>query len=86
MKFIHYNFHLNMSDIIEVSLTSQANVRLLDDINFHKYRRGESYKFNGGRALRTPIRISPPHSGHWNLVIDLQGFRGQVNASVKIVS
>ena len=86
MDFLHYDFHLGSNDVINVELGSQANVLLMDDLNFGKYKRGEGYKYHGGLVKKTPYRIRPPHIGHWNVVIDLGGYSGKVNVSVSITN
>ena len=85
MNYLHYEFNLSHGDVVEVRLDKQANVRLLDNLNYQKYRAGQPYRFYGGRATRSPAHIHPPHSGHWHVVIDLGGYTGTVNASVKII-
>ncbi|MCL5027703.1 MAG: DUF1883 domain-containing protein [Bacteroidetes bacterium] len=83
MNFLHYDLNLSPNEIVEVTLDKQANVRLLDDINYSKYKSGQQHTYYGGRATTNPVRLSPPHSGHWHLVIDLGGYAGTVNASVR---
>ena len=34
MNFLHYEFDLSAGDVVEVTLDKQANVRLLDGVNF----------------------------------------------------
>jgi hypothetical protein len=85
MKFLHYDFQLDSGDIVEVTLDKQANVQLMDDSNFSNYRRGQRFQYHGGLARRSPIRLAVPHSGHWNVVIDLGGAVGSVRASVKTI-
>jgi hypothetical protein len=34
MTFLHYEFDLSPNDVVEVTLDKQANVRLLDSLNF----------------------------------------------------
>lgn len=85
MNFLHYNFNLGTNDVVEVVLNKQANVFLVDDINFNKYKRGENYTYYGGHAKTSPIRLRPPRAGHWNAVIDLGGYSGTVRASVNII-
>jgi hypothetical protein len=85
MNFLHYDLDLSTGDLVEVTLDKQANVRLLDDLNFAKYKRGEKHSYYGGRATKSPIRLHPPHAGHWHLVIDLGGYPGTVRASVRTV-
>lgn len=85
MNFLHYDFNLGSNDVVEVTLDKRANVRLLDGINFSKYKRGERHTYYGGRAQRSPVRLSPPRAGHWHVVIDLGGYAGRVRASARVI-
>lgn len=85
MNYLHYEFSLNSNDVVEVTLDKQANVRLLDDSNYQKYRSGQQHKYYGGSATKSPVHLKPPHGGHWHVVIDLGGYAGVVNASVNII-
>lgn len=83
MNFLHYDLQLGANDVVEVTLDKQANVLLLDDTNFAKYKRGERHRYYGGLAKVSPARLSAPYSGHWHLVVDLGGYAGTVRASVR---
>lgn len=85
MNFLHYDLQLKSGDIVEVTLDKQANVRLLDNVNFSRYKRGQQHTYYGGLAKVSPARISAPHAGHWHLVIDLGGYAGTVRASVRTI-
>ena len=85
MNFLHYDLNLAAGDTVEVTLDKQANVRLLDPANFNKYKRGQQHKYSGGLAKKSPIRIKAPHAGSWHLVVDLGGYSGRVNASVRTI-
>jgi hypothetical protein len=85
MKFLQYDFNLNTGDVVEVTLDKQANVQLMDDSNFSNYRRGQRFRYHGGLAKNSPVRLSAPHAGHWNLVIDLGGGAGSIRASVRTI-
>ena len=85
MNYLHYDLNLNLGQFVEVTLDKQANVRLLDESNFNKYKRGQKHTYHGGQAKSSPIRLTPPQSGHWHLVIDLGGYPGTVHASVRTV-
>lgn len=85
MNFLHYDLNLNARDAIEVTLDKQANVRLLDDSNFAKYKKGLKHKYFGGKSTKSPTHLKPPHAGRWHVVIDLGGYAGTVNASVRKV-
>ena len=82
MNFLHYDLDLEPDEAVQVELDEKANVRLLDDLNFAKYKRGERHSYFGGLAKESPVQLTPPHGGHWNLVIDLGGYPGRVKASV----
>ena len=86
MNFLKYEFEAGPDDVIEVSLSGQANVRLLDSPNFQSYRAGRGHRCIGGLAKVSPVRLRPPHRGHWFVVIDLGGYRGNVQASARLVS
>jgi hypothetical protein len=85
MNFLNYELQLDAGDIVEVTLDKQANVRLLDDINFSSYKAGQHHTYYGGLAKVSPARLRPPHAGHWHLVVDLGGYAGTVRASVKTI-
>lgn len=83
-KFIHFDIgNCRRGDVIEVTLTHGANVRLLDSSNFSKYRYGRAHRYHGGLAKQSPVRLSVPSSGHWHVAIDMQGLRGSTRASVQ---
>jgi len=85
MNFLHYHLDLTTDQSVEVTLDKQANVRLLDDSNYNKYRRGEKHQYFGGLAKKSPVHLKPPRPGRWHLVVDLGGFTGTVHASVRTI-
>lgn len=85
MNFLHQEYDLQPGDVVEVTLDSQANVLLLDPDNFSKYERGSSYLYDGGYAERNPVRLSPPLSGKWHLVVNLGDYAGRVRAGVRVL-
>jgi len=84
MNYLHYDLNIGIGQYVEVTLDKQANVRLLDDYNYSKYKRGDNHQYYGGLAKTSPATLKPPHSGHWHLVIDLGGYAGTVRASVRL--
>jgi hypothetical protein len=85
MNYLHYDFSLSSGDVVEVTLDRQANVRLLDEANYAKYRRGERHHYYGGLAEASPVRIPAPRAGNWHVVIDLGGYGGTVRASAHVL-
>ncbi len=86
MKFLHYQFNANLGNRVEVVLRGNAaNVMLLDDVNFNNYKIGGQFRYYGGYYTKSPVFIAVPNSGHWNLVVDLCGAAGHVDASVRVI-
>ena len=85
MNFLHYDINASQGDIVRVTLDKQANIRLMDDANFAAYKRGQQHHFYGGLATKSPVDITVPHGGNWNLVVDLGGYAGTVRASVQVL-
>lgn len=85
MNFLHNDLgHLTGGEVVEVTLSSQANVRLMDSSNFSSYRQGRQHHFYGGLVQRSPYRLQVPSSGHWHVAIDLGGYGGSVRANVRV--
>ena len=87
MNFSYYDLKQRKSgEIVEVTLSgTAANVFLVDYSNFQSYKSGRRYRYYGGHATRSPVRLSIPSSGHWYLVIDLGGYTGTVRHSMRIL-
>ncbi len=82
MKFIDIDLgQCKAGDIAEITLSSGANVRLMDASNFSAYRNGRNHRMIGGLAKVSPVRLEIPHAGHWHVAVDMQGLRGSVRAS-----
>lgn len=86
MQFIHHDLgNLQGGEIVEVTLSAQANVKLLDQSNFQSYRSGRRHHYYGGRATKSPTRIQVPRSGHWHVAIDLGGYSGRIRTSARVL-
>lgn len=86
MNFLKYDLgNLKRGEVVEVTLTRGANVRLMDSSNFNSYRSGRKHRYYGGLAKQSPVRIAVPNSGHWYVAIDMQGLSGSTSASVRVV-
>lgn len=85
MNYLHEEFDLSANAIVEVTLDHQANLLLLDNLNYQAYRRGDSYRYTGGLTKVSPTRLRPPHAGRWHVVINLGGGGGQVRAGVRVL-
>jgi len=87
MRFIQHDLgYREGGEIVEISLSgSAANVRLMDSSNLSSYKNGRQHHYYGGLAKRSPVRLQIPHSGTWYVTVDMQGLRGTVRSSVRIL-
>lgn len=72
-------------EIVEITLTSGANVRLMSSSDFSNYKNGRQHRYIGGLAKQSPIRLQIPSSGHWYVTVDMQGLQGSTKASFKML-
>lgn len=86
MQFIHTDLgQRKRGEIVEITLTSGANVRLMNSSNLSSYKNGRRHNYIGGLVKRSPLRLEIPSSGHWHIVVDMQGLRGSTKASVRVL-
>jgi hypothetical protein len=84
MNFLHYTVDAGPENVVRVNLTGPANVRLLDPLNFAKYRLAKRYIATAGPETQSPIKFVPPFKGKWHVVVDVEGQAGGVRASVDV--
>lgn len=86
-RFTHYELgHLRGGEIVEITLTGNAaNVRLMKSADFQSYRNGRKHQYFGGLARQSPVRLQIPSAGVWHVTVDLQGLRGNVQSSIRIL-
>ncbi|PHM38195.1 hypothetical protein Xmau_03582 [Xenorhabdus mauleonii] len=85
MQFLHKRIHLNQGDVVKVDCSHQCNIMLLTDSDFHKYRNGGQFNYYGGFYKALPARISAPHSGYWNVTLDIGGGSANIRHSISVI-
>ena len=87
MQFIKHDLgQLMGSEIVEITLTSVAYVRLMDSDNFLLYRSGRLHKSYSGHYKSSPVLLNIPNPGHWYVAVDLAGYPGKVGSSARVLS
>lgn len=80
----HWN-RLEKGSTVVVTLSTGANVRLMDSSNFQSYKNNRNHRYLGGLVTRSPHRIVAPSTGSWYLTVDLAGLRAtNVNIGVTV--
>jgi hypothetical protein len=72
-------------EIVEITLTHSANIRLMDSFNLGSYKTGQRHSYIGGLAKKSPVKLQIPSSGHWHVTVDMQGLKGSTKASVRVL-
>jgi len=86
MQFIRHDMgYRSRGELVEIMLSSGANVRLMDSSNLISYKNGREHYYYGGFTNRSPVRLQIPSSGHWYVVVDMQGLVGSVQSSARIL-
>jgi hypothetical protein len=89
LLMIYMDFNLGQrkkGEIVEVTLTSGANVQLMNEENLSYYKSGKKCRFYGGLIKQAPYRIAVPDVGYWHIIIDLKGLANSTVATVKTLS
>lgn len=73
-------------EVVRITLSgAAANVCLLDSSNFQNYRNGRQYRYIGGLAKKSPVTLQVPRAGHWHVTVDMNGLRGSVRSSIRVL-
>ncbi|WP_117193831.1 DUF1883 domain-containing protein [Rhizobium terrae] len=86
-RYTHYDLKPQRAGTtIEVTLSAVNNVRLMTAANFQRFTELLDFKYVGGIAKRSPIRLVIPENGHWHLIVDMEGHHGLAESSVKLLA
>jgi hypothetical protein len=86
VNFLHSDLgYRQRGDVLVVTITRGANVRLLDSTNFNRYRSGREHRYHGGLAKQSPVRLTIPSAGRWYAVVDMQGLQGSTRAGFQVI-
>lgn len=87
MNFLHSTLNLKPDQLVEVTLAgSAANVMLMDDTNYARYRDGHAHHYYGGYYTKSPVHVRAPFSGVWHVIVDLgHADTANVSASIAVV-
>jgi hypothetical protein len=86
-RFTHYDLKaLRAGTTIEVTLSAVNNIRLVTPANFQRFTELLDFKYIGGVARKSPVRLAVPENGHWHLIVDMEGHHGLAESSVKVIA
>lgn len=85
MNYLHSQGFLNKGDVVKVELDKEANIILLDSINYNNYVNSRQFTYYGGFAAVFPYQITVPYSGVWHIVMDLGGIEGAIKPKISVI-
>lgn len=85
-RFTHYDLKSQRAGTaIEVTLSAVNNIRLMNAANYQRFTERLDFKYAGGVARKSPVRLVIPENGHWHLIVDTEGHHGLAESSVKLI-
>jgi hypothetical protein len=84
-NFIHSREYLKAGDTVRLDCDTQCNFRITTDSEFSSFRRGGACRYYGGFYKSFPAAITAPHSGYWNVIIDLGGGRANIRYDLTVI-
>lgn len=85
--YTHYDLKdIRAGVVIEITLSTVANVRLMTNTEFDLFKNGRKHQFLGGVAKKSPIRLTIPKDAHWHVVVDMEGHSGKAESSIRVVT
>lgn len=70
---------------IVITITRSVVVRILDEVNYRKYKAGEDCTAFSGRLHASPYRFRIPRDDCWHVVIDPATYSGRAEFNVRLV-
>lgn len=84
MKYSYEEGNFRKGDILSITIDRRVNIYLMDNINFTRYKNNNRFEYYGGSVSNSPYNITVPKSGHWYIIIDLDGGSGILNYSIRM--
>lgn len=84
--YLHDQKFLNQGDVVQLDCDTQCNFMIMDNTNFQNYRNRRQFKYYGGHYTHFPAHIAVPHTGTWNVIIDLGGGRANIRYNLSYLT
>jgi hypothetical protein len=85
VNYLHYRVQAGPGKAIRVSLSDIANIRILDPLNYYKYRAAKRCQSAVESKNDLVLSFVPPHKGEWHVIVDLAGQGEEVRAVVDVL-
>jgi len=86
VNYLHYTVRAGPGKTIRVSLSDIANIRILDPLNYYKYRAAKSCQAAAESKNNLVLSYAPAHKGEWHVVVDLLGQGQEVRVLVDVLN
>jgi hypothetical protein len=84
--YIHREGYYHTGDVVELTTDTECNLKLIDDSNYARYRRFESYNCYKLEVTTSPARLTVPSTDNWHIVVDVDmGHKANINYTLNVI-
>ena len=84
MEFIHYQVRVFPHNKITVTVDKQANIKLLNNIMYERYRSGKNVKASLEFLDSGSTSFKVPYKGEWHIIVEHGNYQGEITARVDV--
>ena len=82
---LHSHLYVGPNKQVRVDFIGEGvNAMVMDPANYQAYLYGAQFYYHGGHYPISPALVAPG-VGWWNVVVDLGGLPGQIQAQIQVV-
>ena len=70
MKILQQAVKVKKGARVLVKFSRPANIYLMTEVNFKRYKEGQSFKRIGGEFTESPAEFTAPYDGTWHAIIE----------------
>lgn len=84
MEYIHYQIRVFPHNKVIVTLDKQANIKLLNNIMYERYKSGKNVKASLEFIDSGGVSFKVPYKGEWHVIIEHGIYHGEITARVDV--
>jgi hypothetical protein len=85
VNYLHYTVKAGPANTVVITLNKPASVKLLDTLEYYKYKLGKRCKPVMEYACTPSFNMKVPHKSEWHVIIENAEEHGFIKAIVDVV-
>jgi Domain of unknown function (DUF1883) len=86
MQFIHAREYVINGQAVKINCDRECRVMLTTDGEYDNFRKRRDYIYQGSLYRLFPVVLTPPHSGFWNITLDLgDDYTATIQYSIDVI-